>query len=384
MNVPRICYFGTYRMEYARNQILIEGLRRAGYKVIECHSPLWRGEADRLQAASGGWMKMSFIGRVLKAYWELLKRYRQADAYDLLVVGYPGHLDVYLAWLLARLRGKPLMWDVFNSLYLISLERGIHQSSPFTVEMIRRIERQACRLADRMLLDTPQFVAWFQATHAADPTRFRLVQMGADERTFQPLDNLIPEDLQGHFQVIYYGSYIPNHGVATIIEAARLLQYNAAAQDQLIRIKMVGSGPEQQKAHALVQRYGLTNVTFIDWLEREALVEQIAASNLVLGAFGTTQQLMLTNNNKIYEGFAMRKAVLSARTPALPETLEHGVHLYLCERGDPVSLAQGIRILQANPELCKRLAQQGHQLFNECFTVTKIGKQLAAHIEELL
>jgi len=384
MSARRICYFGTYRKEYARNQILIEGLRRSGYEVIECHAPLWGGEDDRVQAASGGWMKPAFFGRMLLAYWQLLKRYRQTGAYDVLVVGYPGQIDIYLAWLLARLRSKPLIWDVLNSLYLITLERGIRQRSAFTVEMIRRVERQACRLADRMLLDTPQFVNWFQTTHAADPKRFRLVQIGADERTFQPLDNPIPEDPQGYFRVIYYGSYIPNHGVATIIEAARLLQSSAAGEDKLIHIKMVGRGPEQPKAQTLAQSYGLTNVTFIDWLEREALAEQIATCDLVLGAFGTTQQILLTNNNKIYEGFAMRKAVLSARTPALPESLEHGVHVYLCERGDPASLAQGIRILQANPELCKRLAQQGHQLFNECFTVTQIGKQLAAHIEELL
>ena len=28
---PRVLYFGTYREEYARNQIIIEGLRRAGW-----------------------------------------------------------------------------------------------------------------------------------------------------------------------------------------------------------------------------------------------------------------------------------------------------------------------------------------------------------------
>ena len=51
----RVCYFGTYRVRYSRNQIMIEGLRRNGVEVIECHEELWRGIEDRVEVASGGW-----------------------------------------------------------------------------------------------------------------------------------------------------------------------------------------------------------------------------------------------------------------------------------------------------------------------------------------
>jgi glycosyltransferase involved in cell wall biosynthesis len=383
MSTPRICYFGTYRRDYPRNQILIEGLRRAGYEVLECHVPLWGTEADRVQVASGGWMKPAFIGRFLRAYWRLLARYRQTGAYDVLVIGYPGQIDVFVGWLLAGLRGKPLVWDVLNSLYLITLERGIRQRSRITVEMIRLVERLACKLPDRMLLDTEQFVAWFVQTHGANPSRFRLVQIGADERLFQPLDNPTPKDPHGYFRVLYYGTYIPNHGVETIIEAARNLQTSPSPNDQQVRIKLIGTGPDLPKARALAEKYSLVNVTFIDWLETAELSEHIATADLILGAFGRTQQLLLTNNNKIYEGFAMRKAVLSARTPALPAVLEHGVHLYLCERGDAGSLADAIRALQADPDLRQRLADNGYRVFHDHFTVTHIGAQFAAHIAEL-
>jgi hypothetical protein len=37
----KVRYFGTYREEYSRNQIMIEGLRRAGVDVVECHVELW-------------------------------------------------------------------------------------------------------------------------------------------------------------------------------------------------------------------------------------------------------------------------------------------------------------------------------------------------------
>ena len=48
-----VCYFGTCRENYSRNQIMVEGLRRNGVEVIECHEKLWEGIEDRVQAASG-------------------------------------------------------------------------------------------------------------------------------------------------------------------------------------------------------------------------------------------------------------------------------------------------------------------------------------------
>jgi glycosyltransferase involved in cell wall biosynthesis len=374
----RVCYFGTYRAEYARNQILIEGLRRAGVEVVECHAALWQGVEDRVRTASGGWKKPSFWGRVINAYAQLLRQYRRVSEYDVLVIGYPGHFDVFLGRLLSSLRRKPLVWDVLNSLYLITSERGIQERSPLTVNLIRRVEKLALRLPDMLILDTSQFVEWFCQTHQISPDRFRLVQIGADERYFQPMETPPHQAGDDEFRVIYYGSYIPNHGVTTIIEAARLLI------DEPIIFEMVGSGPDQPKAQSLAKEYGLDKVHFIEWLNRPELAQHIAQADVVLGVFGLTQQNLLTNNNKIYEGFAMRKPVISARTPALPDSLQHGVHLYLCERGDPASLAEAIRALRADPILCQRLAEKGYQLFLTAFDVTHIGEQFAALLQELV
>ncbi len=271
-----------------------------------------------------------------------------------------------------------MVWDVLNSLYLITTERGIQQRSRFTVALIRWMERLACRLPDLLLLDTSQFIDWFRDTHSIETSQFRIVQIGADDRYFHPLES--PEQACGevaNFRVIYYGSYIPNHGVEGIIQAARLLKEDG------VSFEMIGTGPDLPKAKALSQEYNLENVTFIDWLERPELAKHIARSDLVLGVFGATQQNLLTNNNKIYEGFAMRKAVVSARTPALPEVLEHGVHLYLSRRGDPQSLADAIRVLKADPDLRARLSENGKLIFHQHFDVTQIGRQFAQHLEEL-
>ena len=51
----RICYFGTYRANYTRNQILLKGLRaQEGAEVYECHATLWYGIEDRVEQVPGG------------------------------------------------------------------------------------------------------------------------------------------------------------------------------------------------------------------------------------------------------------------------------------------------------------------------------------------
>ena len=373
----RVCYFGTYRERYARNQIIMAGLRAQGVEVATCHEPLWKGAEDRVNTAMGGWLHPRFWTRMAKAYWRVFQRYRRCGDYDVLVVGYPGYFDVFFAWVAAKLKGKPLAWDVLNSLYLMTSERGIIERHPFTGKLIQRVERLACQLPDMLFLDTQIFVDWFGKTYQISTERFRLIQIGVDDRAFTPLGK--PATDGDLFRVIYYGTYIPNHGVETIVRAAKLLE-----DDPDIEFEMIGSGPEEKKAHQIAQELDVKNIRFIGWLEHQDLIPHIARADLVLGAFGTTKQLELTNNNKIYEGFAMQKPVISGATPALPEVLQHGVHLYLCERGNPQSLAAGIRTLKSDPALRHSMAQQGFSVVHQYFDIAAIGQRAAAQLEELV
>lgn len=372
----RVCYFGTYRAEYSRNRIMIEGLRRNGVEVVECHEPLWFGVEDRVQAASGGWVRPSFWLRAGRVYLRLLRKYRNVGDYDVMVLGYPGQLDVPLARVLTWLRGKPLVLDVFMSIYLISQERGLTRRSPLTALLIYLLEKLACHLPDLLILDTEDYVAWFQQVYGISPSRFRLVPTGADDRVFRPIAS---EKKDGLFRVLYYGSFIPNHGVQYIIEAARILQ-----GEPDIHFEFIGEGPEKPMAMALARQYGLTNVTFEGWMDQEELVRRAAGADVILGAFGTTPQSLMTVHNKIYEGLAMGKPVITGESEAVRKALGEGQGIYLCKRADPSSIAEGIKVLKNSPELRKYLGLQGHHTFATTYNIVCIGRVFKAHLSELL
>lgn len=311
----RVCYFGTYRVRYSRNQIMIEGLRRNGVEVIECHEELWRGIEDRVEVASGGWTRPRFWLRLIRTYLRLIWRYQKTNEHDILMVGYPGQFDVFLARVLSWMRGTPLVWDIFMSIYLIALERGVDLRSPMTVRLIRYVEKIAAQLPKLLILDTDQYLSWFASVHSISADKFRLVPTGADDRIFSPTA-MHDGEASSVFRVIYYGTFIPNHGVETIIEAARIL-----ADERSIRFELIGRGPDRNLAQVLAEQYRLSYVAFTDWLEKPELISRIARAEVCLGSFGTTPQSLMTVQNKIYEGMAMAKAVITGDSPAVRQVL---------------------------------------------------------------
>ena len=88
----RICYFGTYDRDYSRNRIIVEGLRRTGVEVVECHRALWRGTADKIARAAGGWKQLGFLGKLAATYLALVRDYARVGPHDAVIVGYAGML----------------------------------------------------------------------------------------------------------------------------------------------------------------------------------------------------------------------------------------------------------------------------------------------------
>ena len=127
-----------------------------------------------------------------------------------------------------------------------------------------------------------------------------------------------------------------------------------------IQFELVGNGPEQANARQQAEANRLSNIEFIDWLDKPALTQRVANADVCLGAFGKTPQSLMTIQNKIYEGLAMQRPVLTGDSDAIRQEFDHGVHLYLCDRANGSELASAILALKSDPELCKKLSTNGY------------------------
>ncbi len=346
----RVCYFGTYRSDYSRNQILLAGLAANDVIVYECHSVLWHGIGDRVQVASGGWFNPSFWWRVLRSYWKLVRQHRHIPEYDVMLIGYPGQFDTFLGRLLSWWRRKPMALDLYMSLYLIAQERGLVKRSPLTGKAIKLLETAGLKLPDVIISDTAEYVDFHCQTYGLKADRFRLVPAGADDRYFFPRPDLQPP--KESFRVIYFGSFIRNHGVPTIIEAANLLKHRND-----IHFDLYGDGPERPVAEEMAAKMELENVHFHGWISKELLPEKIACSHVSLGVFGETKQSRITIQNKIWESMAMGQAVISGDAESIRDTLIQKEEIFLVERLNPEQLAEAIILLELDESLREKLGK---------------------------
>jgi len=374
----RVCYFGTYDQHYPRNRIIIEGLQANGVQVDERHISLWQDTDDKIAAASGGWSRIRFLMRVLSSYARLIVQHGpRLRQYDVVMLGYSGQIDMLIAKPLARLVGKPVVLDLFVSIYLAATERGLSEAHPRTVRTIHWLEQRACGAADLLFLDTPAYVSFIRETYGINRDKFRTIPLGANERIFFP----VPCDRRDKpFQVLYFGKYIPLHGIPTILDAANLLK-----GERNVQFRMHGKGQLKASALAQAEALGLDNVTFTDWLaDATRLSHEFAPYEVCLGAFGDTAAARMTIQNKIYEGMAMRKVVITRDSPTVRSTFKDGEHLILCPHGDPAALAEAILRLRDNPDRCRQIAENGHRLFTAHYTTKAVGRVAKQHLEEYL
>lgn len=378
MRKIKICYFGTYRADYKHNRETISRLQEAGFEVVECNVPLWGEESYRIAIATGGWKKPRFWWRVLSTYGHLMKMYLKMRSHDVLFVGYPGHLDVFLARILCSLRGKPLVWDILMSWYLLAEERELRKTSNLILPLISLIEKYTCKLADRLIVDTMAYMQWYMQRYNLSPDKFWLIPFGANDKFFKPSARSRKSKTE-RFVVLYYGSYVPNHGTTIIVEAARLLQ-----EQKRIVFKMIGDGPHLKACLEHADRHHLRNIEFLNWMDQNKLVDEIRSADICLGSFADTPHGRLTVQNKIYECLACAKPVITGDSPAIREFFTPDEHVKLIKREDAAELAKAILLLCHNPRLRKHLALSGYQHSLNKFTNKCIEDILKKYIYELL
>ena len=375
----KVCYFGTYDVEQSRNNVIIQGLRQNGVDVVECHARLWYDTADKIRSVRGGLFNPVLLGRALGSYLRLIRRYTRIGDYDVMVVGYAGHFDLFLAKLLTSFSRKPLVFDALLSLTETVVEdRGLAQRGSRLARLVYLVDKYACRLADLVLLDTEAHVRHFQRDLGVRPGKLRWVPVGADEvycRGPSPVGESDP------FRVVYFGQYIPLHGVNHIVEAAKLLEEHPD-----IRFELVGDGQTYPEAASLAERLQAQNVTFRrTWLSPEDLIaEHLVPADVCLGVFGDSPKARRVGPIKVFVALALGKPVITGDSPAAREMLIHGTDAILCEMANPQALAQAILLLKRDRPLREKIAKQGYLSFQNKFSSQVIGATVKNHLTEVI
>jgi glycosyltransferase involved in cell wall biosynthesis len=353
----RVLYFGTYERDYPRNAQVISCLRGAGVEVLERHVGLW--EDERHKFSPGVRTLLRAIGA------EARLAFTSAPHADVIIAGYPGHLDMLAAKRIAR--NRPV---VFNP--LVSLEdtmvsdRQLVERGSLVAKAMRLVDRTAFRGADLVVADTAAHARYFVDRFELPIERVAVCYVGAEDRLFKPGTRE-----EAGFHALFVGKLIPLHGLETILAASALCPE--------IEFRIVGSG---QLDDLLTDRP--PNVRCDAWVDYELLPDFYRSAGCALGIFGTSEKAARVIPNKAYQALATRTPLITADTAAARELLHHERDALLVPPGDAEALAYAVRRLAADPVLRNQIASQGRATYETHATEQVLGRRWRTLLESLI
>jgi len=366
----KVCYFGTYESQYPRNRILIEGLRKNNIDVTEIHHSIWEKKEDK----TGNYLSFLSLFRLslvlpLTLSYLTLKLIININKFDAIIAGYIGQLDIIFAKSVTLLSSKPLIFNPLISIYSTLIEnRKIFKKDSIQAKLLFLLDKISFKLADFIITDTTQQLKYLTRTFQINPHKLKRIFVGADERYFYPGGR---EIIDGKFKVLFYGKFIPLHGIEYIIKAAKIL-----FSDSDIEFTIIGKGQLKEKILNLVKKLDFKNINFIDWVPYRQLKEYINSSSVCLGIFSDTSKAKRVIPNKIFQVLACGKPLITADTPAVRELLTHEVDVILCKPASENVLAESIKFLKENPEEADKIATAGYRKFRENCNTQLLGEKL--------
>jgi glycosyltransferase involved in cell wall biosynthesis len=372
-----ICLLGGYDRAYPRNAVLRRGLWLAGAAVSEC----------QVRPGYKFWTRYPLlISRWLSGASSTPSHSAAAGSRGYLLVPEFCQKDVPLARCLSALTSRRVIFDPLASRFETKIvDWGWRSSGSLAAWWNRLIDELAFRSADLILADTKAHRDYYVDFFGLPPGKFAVVPVGFDDRVFS-------RDLARAGQasravkpagepltVVFFGSFLPLHGVDFIIEAARRVW----EKDRSIRFLLIGGGRTFPWVRERAGELGLGNVDFEGWKSQAALAETVAnRADICLGIFGQTEKAARVVPHKIFQSMALGKPVVTARTPAVEEFFEHGRNIFFCDKTGPESLAEAILALKNDPGLRESIARKGYELAWEKFQPEALGAALTRILEQ--
>jgi len=347
----RILMIGNYDLgRYGRARIIYNGLKKNKANV-------------KIFLAKG-------LFKYLRIKMRLLKK-------DYGVVIPNGKLVLMTAKFMQLFTKKKIVFDVFISDYEALVEsRRLVKKGSFMAKIYYFFDKYSCKFSDIVLLDTNEHIDYFVKKFGLKRKKFRRVFVGGDDALFYPRKSKRKDK---KFRVLFYGSFIPGHGIKYILKAAKMLE-----KEKDTEFLLVGTGQTYDKMVKLSKKLQNTNVKFTGWVNFKKIPDYIADADVCLGMFGDhLKKIQRVIGNKIFEIIAMKKPLISGDAKAMREAFTNKEDILMCKMDDEKSLADSIMLLKQNPELREKIAENSYKLFKKRFTTKEIGKNVLKVIKEV-
>ncbi|MEL7489727.1 MAG: glycosyltransferase [Pseudomonadota bacterium] len=321
-----------------RTRILLSGLsQQPNIEIRYLVRDIWAGVEDKSQI-KGLRRKFNILWAVLSAYPILLMQFFRSPRPDVVLIPYMGVFDILVLKAAAAIRGTPIVWDAFLSLFdTIVDDRKMVREESLTAAAIRLLEGAACRCADTILLDTKAHAEYFEESYPACKGKTRAILVGAETLFFERAWTTRSPTEEQAFSVLFYGQCIPLHGIRWILDAINM------CEDPTIRWELIGDGQDVDLIQSHIKKFPNSGMTWTRWVDYENLPARIASADLCLGIFGDSAKAARVIPNKIFQYAAMGMPFVTRCSPAISELFDGAAPgVFLVEPASPSAILAAV------------------------------------------
>ncbi len=292
------------------------------------------------------------------------------------------------AWLLARLKGVPFLFEVRDLWPEFAIAVGVLKNS-LLIRMSFWLERFLYRHADRVMVNSPGYVAHVSG-HGA--RQVELVPNGADPQMFDPADQgsafRSANQLEEKFVVLYAGAHGMSNDLGVVLRAARIMQDVTACPGQSrvtskVTVTFLGDGKEKPALQKQAAEMQLTNVLFLPPVPKDDMPAALAGADACLAILKPIDEYKTTYPNKVFDYMAAGRPVILAIDGVIREVVEAAGCGIFAQPGDPSALAHAIQALAADPSHSRQMGLAGRRYLEEHFSRSAVAEKLANLMEEM-
>lgn len=349
----KACYILSYRCpDYVRTKTLTGALKRIDNIVLYAAINTTKG-----------------IFRYIQTLYRLLA-IRATKKPDYYILGFRGY-EIF--WIVRTLTlGTPLIFDHMMSPYDSLLnERKIFKKGCVVDKLIYFYEKSILKYSDIILTDTSIHRKFFAELFEERQEKIYAIHVGTDEDLFKSLPPGKGKQKKPFFEVFFYGTFLPLHGIDIILEAASMIK------DRPIRFTIIGGKKKDlHNFYEMKKRLNLENIIHKEWIEYKQLPRTILESDVCLGGpFGNTGQARRVISGKTFQFLAMGRPTVVGKIDE-DYGFEDKKNCLLVSQGDGKELAKAILWCFENQERLDEIGQNGLELYEKIFSINSIKQSL--------
>ena len=181
----------------------------------------------------------------------------------------------------------------------------------------------------------------------------------ADTSIYYPLDKKIENE---KIRILFYGSFIPLHGIDVILNAFSLMEKNNIS----FEANVIGKGQMYSEMKKLHNDLNLKQVSMNgEVINENQLSDMIREHDIILGIFGESEKAKSVIPNKVYQSTACKKCTVTMKSDVLKEFYNEE-DLITCNN-NPESLANALIDLINDKTKIETISQNAYNQFNKIY-----------------